>query len=477
MEVNTEKIMEEIRAQVREEQAANVDIEKIMQEIREQVRAQGIKEDIPRFDDIPIDDSNVDGNGQNDWEIFMHSLRYMNQGYDIPYYWELGPKHVKTFVKRLIRKVLKFLIPPIVERQNTFNAHTVRCLNTTRYFMEDQRVYNTKADKVQASVEALNRSVEKLQDSNLELHKVIDNMNSRFVQQAQDNEKRMQNLENCMTSISKHIEQLDRQSDDISSNVAQAIIKYGNVPIHTADKPVNSNPKDSDDNSDDDNAYQELDYFKFQNAFRGSRALIYERQEMYLPYYQNQSLPILDIGCGRGEFLQLMRDHGISAYGVDLYPEYVIEGELHGLDIRQGDGIAHLKNSDKKFGGIFVGQVIEHISFEQLITLCKCAYERLEKGSYLIMETPNPMSLSIYTSSFYIDPTHNKPVHPLTLEYILREMGFDEVKTVFTDCSRPEQLPQIKSNAIDNLEDVNKAIERVSNMLYGSQDYAVVARK
>ena len=198
---------------------------------------------------------------------------------------------------------------------------------------------------------------------------------------------------------------------------------------------------------------------------------------MYLPYFRKSDKPVLDVGCGRGEFLRLMKNHGIQAFGVDLYPEYVVEGELNGLDIRQGDAIQFLKDSTQSFAGIFASQVIEHISFEQLQILCQSAYEKLEDGAYLILETPNPTCLSMFTSSFYIDPTHNKPIHPLTLEYILHEVGFQEVHIVYTQASRQQALPLIKGDGIQNLDEVNAAITRVSDMLYGSLDYAVIAKK
>ena len=227
----------------------------------------------------------------------------------------------------------------------------------------------------------------------------------------------------------------------------------------------------------EEDPYRELDYPNFQDRFRGARDLIKARQEIYIPYFENRKGYVLDIGCGRGEFLQLLKEKGITAKGVDIYPEYVADGKVNGLDVQQGNGIEYLERAEQEFGGIFLGQVIEHISFEELMHICKLAYQKLEQGACLIMETPNPASLSTFTSSFYVDPTHNKPIHPLTLEYILCEVGFTDVQTLYTACSRPEQLPLIEGEGIKNLEEINKAIGRVSNMLYGSQDYAVIAKK
>ena len=161
MDANTERIMSEIRNQIAEERERTVDIEEIMREIRAQIAAEGVKEQIPAFSSVAVDhptdcpQDNVGG-----WEQFMQSLRYVNESYEIPYYWELGPANLKTFIKRIIRKLLKFLLAPIVARQNEFNAYTVRCLNTMRYFMEEQRKENRQVkdqlERLQVQLQAAN---------------------------------------------------------------------------------------------------------------------------------------------------------------------------------------------------------------------------------------------------------------------------------------------------------------------------------
>lgn len=271
---------------------------------------------------------------------------------------------------------------------------------------------------------------------------------------------------------------LQKIDDTISASVAKIIMEYrrqDGVPANQTAEVRQSVPLASPGG---ESTYTRLDYFKFQNHFRGTRSLITERQKVYLPYFQNSRAPVLDIGCGRGEFLQLMKDNQIPAFGVDLYPEHSLEGELNGLDIRQGDGIAFLKSSNQQYGGIFSAQVIEHISFEALQEFCAIAYEKLLPGSYFVIETPNPTCLSTFAASFYIDPTHNKPVHPGLLEYLLKEVGFTEVQIVFTEASRAgSALPQIDSDVIKNLDELNAAIAKVSALLYGSMDYAAVAKK
>ena len=99
-------------------------------------------------------------------------------------------------------------------------------------------------------------------------------------------------------------------------------------------------------------------------------------------------------------------------------------------------------------------------------------------GGYIIMETPNPMSLAIYTHAFYMDPSHNKPIHPLTMEYFMRKVGFKEVEILFTESSKyPADIPKLVGDHIENLEAFNQSMEEVSRTLFGSQDYAIIGRK
>ena len=221
--------------------------------------------------------------------------------------------------------------------------------------------------------------------------------------------------------------------------------------------------------------YTDIDYFDFENRFRGSIESVKKAQEAYLKYFRNKK-HVLDIGCGRGEFLSLMKDNGINAEGVDIYEPYTDYCNSKGLKAHCGDGTAYLAKMHKT-DGIFVGQVVEHMKTGEIIALCNTAYEKLEKGGCIIIETPNPTSLSIYTNAFYIDPSHIKPVHPLTLQYFLEKAGFTDVEIIYTEQSRPHHsIPELKISGGES-EEFNKAMKKVSDMIFGSQDYAAVAIK
>ena len=225
-------------------------------------------------------------------------------------------------------------------------------------------------------------------------------------------------------------------------------------------------------------AYQKIDYAKFEDHFRGSREEVREKQKMYLPYLTGKR-NVIDLGCGRGEFLELLKETGIRATGIDIYPEFVEDCNARGLHVIEADGIRYIRDlDDESVDGIVALQLAEHLQTEELVELCRDSYKKLTNGGILIMETPNPGCLSIYTNAFYLDPSHTKPVHPKMLEYFLREAGFNKIEIVYTQGSKiPYDLPLVQTDAIDNLKDVNDGIYLLSNLIFGSQDYAIVAYK
>lgn len=221
--------------------------------------------------------------------------------------------------------------------------------------------------------------------------------------------------------------------------------------------------------------YESIDYFDFENHFRGPIENIKKSQEFYLKYFRGRK-NVVDIGCGRGEFLSLMQDNGINAQGVDIYEPYADYCNMKGLKAACGDGSDFLSKLTE-VDGIFVGQVVEHLRPHEIIRLCNTAYEKLTEGGIIAIETPNPTSLAIYTNAFYIDPSHIKPVHPLTMKYYLEKAGFRKIEIVYTEGSRvPMSIPELKGTGEDTQE-FNEAMKRVSELLFGSQDYAVIAEK
>jgi SAM-dependent methyltransferase len=164
-------------------------------------------------------------------------------------------------------------------------------------------------------------------------------------------------------------------------------------------------------------------YLAFEDVFRLSEDVIRERQRPYLSLLGSRR-PVLDVGCGRGEFLELLREAGIPATGVDLDPGMVEHARAKGLSVEHDDGITHLEAlDDGSLGAIFAAQVVEHLSYDRLLAFLRLSVRKLAPGGLLIAETVNPHSPGAL-KNFWVDLTHRHPVFPEVLLTLCRGMGY-----------------------------------------------------
>ena len=222
-----------------------------------------------------------------------------------------------------------------------------------------------------------------------------------------------------------------------------------------------------------------MDYLAFENKYRGSEENIQKLQEKFVRLYTGKD-NILDIGCGRGEFIKNLLNAGKQhVFGMDINPQMVEKCKKEGLSVELRDGVSYLYDNDNlNLGGIFSSQVIEHLKPSQIIKLIKGAYKNLQEGSPLILETINPMALVTQTMAYTLDLTHRQYVHPFTIEMLLKEHGFKKVEFIYSSPIDVE-APVLKDNDMDpkELEKYNEKIRRMHEVLFGYQDYAVIAWK
>jgi SAM-dependent methyltransferase len=215
-------------------------------------------------------------------------------------------------------------------------------------------------------------------------------------------------------------------------------------------------------------------YVEFEEWFRGSREHVRARQQPYLTDVKDLrggEAPVLDIGPGRCEWLEILASEGIPSYGCDLNPGMVELGRTYGVEVRAGNGIEHLqKVTPGSLGAVTAFQVVEHLSLEDLVLLLDGALTALQPGGALILETPNPTNLTVGASGFYIDPTHVRPLPPPLLEFLAKSRGFADVEVRYVNPLRGDWPPP----SGDPLDPVRA---EVSWWLFGPQDYAIVARK
>ena len=168
-------------------------------------------------------------------------------------------------------------------------------------------------------------------------------------------------------------------------------------------------------------------YVGFEDQFRGSVEEIRGRLADYLPLFDG-ARDVLDVGCGRGEFLRLLAEHGVTARGVDLNHEMVEACRSLGLDVAEGDALDYVTSTpDGSLGGLFAAQVVEHLEPERLLRLLDVAFSKLRPGSRIVLETINPACWAAFFHSYIRDLTHVRPIHPETLKYVLQATGFQNV--------------------------------------------------
>ena len=220
-------------------------------------------------------------------------------------------------------------------------------------------------------------------------------------------------------------------------------------------------------------------YVGFEDQFRGSPDEIRRRVEDYLPMFAKAS-DVLDVGCGRGEFLELLRERGVRARGIDINPAMVEVCRGKGLEAESGDALAYLRGlPDASLGGLFAAQVVEHLEPRYLAQLLDAAFEKLRPGAPIVLETINPACWFAFFESYIRDLTHVRPVHPDTLKYLLIATGFQHVeiryRAPYPEGEKLQKLAGGQQVALaDLVETLNANVEKINRLLFTYLDYAAV---
>ena len=210
-------------------------------------------------------------------------------------------------------------------------------------------------------------------------------------------------------------------------------------------------------------------YVALEERFRGSRELISARLQVYLPFVEPlkeiyPAPPTIDLGCGRGEWLEILGERGFQAQGVDLNDGMLSACRDLGLKVQTGDALSFLKKlPDESQVIVSAFHLVEHIPFEDLQEIVKESLRVLKPAGLLILETPNPENIIVGTSSFYMDPTHTSPIPPDLLTFLPEYYGFHRVEVL-----RLQESIEVLNNS-------NLSLLSVLNGV--SPDYAVVAQK
>lgn len=282
--------------------------------------------------------------------------------------------------------------------------------------------------------------------------------------------------EEFQDDIKHRMDQLDRRLNDVLHQLtimseeqraaSSGSGKKGKTASADSDKPATT----SSELVADEHLLDEF-YVEFERWFRGTDEEIAERQKVYMPYFTESKIdskeyPAVDIGCGRGEFIQLLKDNGVRGIGLDINKAMVERTKEKGLEAAEGDALTYLRGQKTNSLMAITGfHIVEHIPFLDLVRIFDECYRVLQPGGFVIFETPNPENVIVGSCNFYADPSHLHPLPPAFLDFALKTRGFNKTEV--------KRLHPIKAK----IKSDDPLVKEMAERIYGPQDYAVIAYK
>jgi O-antigen chain-terminating methyltransferase len=456
-----------------------VNVEEIMKKIRDNIQKKGIEVYPKEFGEPQ---NNILIKEFYNRDSIKNNLEYINSNWDIQNNSYLISSHRpavgKVLIKgrELVHGEVRRYVSPIVQKQTVFNENVVSIFNN---LASNINSLDNKIEQIMPNIELKIR--QQKSDTNNKTEQLNIDTDNKIEQLKLDADKKIEQLKTDMDN------RIRTQIDTFISSINSDIEKKSWLS-NLLDKKIDSqlkNHKILEDKklepSEDKNS--KLNYFVFEERFRGSRDEIKQRQLKYLDYFKGCK-NVLDIGCGRGEFLELMKENGINAQGLEIDVNMANFCKSKELKVNVMDAISFLEQvDDNSLDGIFIDQVVEHLEPDYLVRMLKLCYQKLMYGYFVIIETVNPLSLVSFVN-FYIDLSHVKPLHPETMRFLLEVAGFRDIELKFYSPVKDEirlQKIQFHKEMEEReklfIETFNRNIDILNNQLYGPQDYAFFGKK
>jgi SAM-dependent methyltransferase len=373
--------------------------------------------------------------------------------------WQAAPRPGGYGLGAELRRRAFDALGPALARQADFNALVVQVLNET--LAERARLEAHLRDVVQALVRYMQR-VQPLVDARARLGTAHATTRAELILEAFD--RRQESLARRFDGLLALRDRMETLGEEVRA--VRGTLEAGAPPPQVAKAA--------------ERAAIDSRYTAFENRYRGTREEIRERLAPYLEMLDRQS-PIVDLGCGRGELLGLLKAHGLTARGVEGNAQAVRECRAAGLDVVHGDLLDFLRaEGEGGLGAIVAIQVAEHLPAPILQSMLGEAHRALRPGGLLVLETVNPRSVIGFLEVFNRDLTHEKPLHPDTLRFLATAAGFGDVRIELR--SPVEPLDRLQSIPADGLPDkaaqaLNENVDRLNALVYGPREYALVARR
>lgn len=360
-------------------------------------------------------------------------------------------------VSRLRRAAVRFLLRPYLDAERDYFAHLARALN--HLAERDEISSRRQADYDEATSYAIDRRVAAAVE--LAVRSLA---------------PRIDTVETRLAELSSDV----RRMDSVLSGIERIIA----AERRSVDRPAPESAKNGDPPSLVKSGV-DYSYLLLENRYRGSEEEIARRLSIYGEVFGAARDPVLEIGAGRGELQRVFREKGVPSYGIELDEAMVLRCREQGLDVRFADAIEHLSTlADGSLGGIVAIQVIEHLDVPVLNRLFGLAASKLRPGGIIAVETIHTQSLVALCHNYFRDPTHKQPLHPDTTRFLMELAGLTVRETrllsPFPDGGPLREAPvddHLPLRWQRSLRTLNLNIETLNRLLYGHQDYCVVAAR
>ncbi len=332
---------------------------------------------------------------------------------------------------------------------------------------------NVKILDLSGKISDLNRHIPDLNRQIPDLNRQILDLNRQIL----DLKGQILDLNGQLVLINRHIQDTDKRTLTNDIYIKNDLIQQKRLTtmfLEEAHKrlPIPFTTDELQDLAQEEQHQLDAFYVAFEDQFRGDRETIYERLKVYIPVLEAANMDyeaqILDVGCGRGEWLDLLHSCGYKAKGIDINRVMLEQCKARGFEVTESDVVEYLKSSpDASLGAVTGFHIIEHLSFDDLMKLFSETSRVLKQGGVAIFETPNPQNLLVSSNNFYIDPTHRNPLPSELISFLLKYIGFSSVEIIYLHSFDDS----VKIAGTDTI------IQRFNEYFYTSQDYAVVGIK
>ena len=416
--------------------------------------------------------------------------------------WQLmapGGPDLGTGWRGWLNRLVWRLVGPLLERQQSFNAALVDHVNrNVAPAQEGQKATASLIALVGSQLEALETFQSRLIQYLQQITPYVDTKD-RFM--AVRTRAVAGVLDGVTSTLRKHREsnavreqRFVQHVDELRTTVGQ--VQHGLLTVRrelerlaSGDGAPSRDRAGAGSTARLDEAVDAYTYVGFENLFRGAQEEIRGRLVDYLPLFEGAS-DVLDVGCGRGEFLDLLQERGIGAHGIDINREMVEECRSRGLKAEVGDVLTHLDGlEDESLGGLFAAQVVEHMQPDYLVRFLNLAGRKLRPDTKIVLETINPSCWFAFFNAYIRDITHARPLHPDTLKYLLAAAGFQRTSvrysTPYPEHAKLQHVPAPTggkgaaaagrlSAAIDVL---NANADKLNTLLFTHMDYAAIGER